>query len=49
MATKDKPQTAVPNEMRRALQWVFGNDTGLSSMTIAGAAAEETSARWSSS
>lgn len=35
MTTKDTPQTSAQTEMKRALQWVFGNDTGQSSMTIA--------------
>ena len=37
MATKDTPRTAVQDdETRRALEWLFGDDTGLSSRTIAG-------------
>ena len=37
MATKDTPRTPVhDDETRRAIEWLFGDDTGLSSRTIAG-------------
>ena len=37
MATRETPRTAIhDDETRRAIEWLFGDDTGLSSRTIAG-------------